>query len=197
MSAVQLAHRFYGRRGAGISILVLLLALTACGGDDGDDPTPVDVATATATPPPGAPPAPTNAPIGSPPAFRAGAIVGDSFCQARLPVGWFDDGPGRGSTPSGHSVLVNGNRVRDEAGWSAAVSTFRTQLEGAGATVEEGVGWVRATYPEERGFAYRARFEDRWCDVRLRASSGSLPASELAAWEAIVASLTPVPDASA
>ena len=194
MRMAHLPARFSARRGARLASIVLLLALAACGGDDGGDPTPVTVATATTTAPSGAAPAPTNAPLGSPPAARGGAIIGDSFCRARLPVGWFEEGPGRGSTPSGHSVLVSGNRLRDDAGWSAAVSAFQTQLEGAGATVEEGNGWVRATYPDERGFAYRARFEDRWCDVRLRASSGSLPASELAAWDGIVTSLAPVAD---
>jgi hypothetical protein len=190
----RLPARFSAGRGARLAGLFLLLTLTACGGDDGDDPTPVAVATATFTAPSGAAPAPTNAPIGSPPVARGGAIVGDSFCLTRLPAGWFEEGPGRGSSPSGQSVLVTGNRLRDDAGWTAAVSTFRSQLESAGATVEEGDGWISATYPDERGFAHRARFENRWCDVRLRASSGSLPAGELAAWEGIVASLAPVAD---
>jgi hypothetical protein len=162
----------------------LVLLLPACGGGDDNDPTAVPTSR------PGL--APTSAPIGSPPpANRPGTVVSDGICQARLPAGWVEEAAGSGSTASGNRFAVYGNRLNGESAWTNAASLFTTQLENAGATVEEGDGWVRATYPDGRGFAYRARFDDRWCDVRLTARSGALPEVEAQAWEAIEASLGP------
>jgi hypothetical protein len=166
-----------------IPAALLGLLLTACGGDD-NTPTPVP------TSDPGQ--APTSAPVGSPPPVSAGVLVDDGICQARVPTSWVEEAAGRGTTPSGSRFIVYGNRFTSTATWDSAASLFTSQLESAGATVEAGDGWVRATYPNERGFAYRARFEDRWCDVRLTARSGALPASDAVAWDGIVNSLGPI-----
>ena len=170
---------------AGLAMLGLLL--TACRGDDDNEPTAVPTSDAGQVP--------TSAPIGSPPPTGAGAIVDDGICQARVPTSWVEEAAGRGTTPSGSRFVVYGNRLGGASTWENAASLFTSQLESAGATVEEGDGWVRATYPNDRGFAYRARFEDRWCDVRLTARSGALPAGEAQAWAAIEESLAPVPPA--
>jgi hypothetical protein len=159
------------------------LLLTACGGDDDNQPTAVPTADAGR--------GPTSAPIGSPPPISAGAFVDDGICQARVPTSWVEEAAGSGTTPSGSRFVVYGNRLGSASTWENAASLFRSQLESAGATVEEGDGWLRATYPNERGVAYRARFADRWCDVRLTARSGALPASDAQAWPAIEESLEP------
>jgi hypothetical protein len=174
-----------GRRSSGLTLAAILaLLLTACGGGDDNDPTPVPTGTVA--------PAPTSAPLGSPPpTTRSGTLVGDGICQARVPSSWIDEGVGSGSTPSGHRFAVYGNRLTATATWDAAAARFTDQLEAAGAAVEAGDGWARATYPDGRGFAYRARFADRWCDVRLTARGGALPQGEAQAWPGIEASLGP------
>jgi len=126
-----------------------------------------------------------------PPVSRTGVLVGDGICQTRVPTAWVEESPGNGTTPGRNRFVVYGNRLSGDAAWTNAVTLFTEQVERAGATVESGEGWVRAIYPDGRGFAYRARFADRWCDVRLTARSGALPDGEALAWEAIVANLEP------
>jgi hypothetical protein len=174
-----------GRRSGVLSLAVcLVLAMTACGGGDDNDPTPGPTSPVEQ--------APTSAPIASPPpASRSGVLVGDGICQTRVPSAWVEESPGSGFTPGRNRFVVYGNRLSGEAAWTNAASLFTSQLEGAGATVESGDGWLRATLPDGGGFAYRARFADRWCDVRVTARSGALPDGEAAAWEAIEASLGP------
>jgi hypothetical protein len=50
---------------------------------------------------------------------------------------------------------------------------------------------VRIDLPANRGFEYRARFGNRYCDISVTASS-EIPEDERATWDTLIASLAPI-----
>lgn len=118
--------------------------------------------------------------------------VSDGICQMRVPTDWSDDGGGRGRTPGGHAFSLGGFRLATPEAWTQAAALFKQSLGGrAGATVTEGADFVHVVFADDRGFAHRAGFGDRYCDLRVTARNGPIAADEQAAWDTIVASLAP------
>ena len=188
-----------------VTMMVLLASLTACGGDDSPDPTPtgpvsVSTAATTSTPPPPStvpllPPLPTTA--RALPAATLGPttsqIVGDQRCQARVPRTWVEESPGVGTTDGGHRFAVSGGPIAADEAWTRAV-TLLVDTEGAraNATTTAGDTSVRIVIGGDRGFIHRARFDDRYCDLRITARGGPISASERRFWDAVALSLSPV-----
>jgi len=175
-----------------IVVLALVLVLAGCGGDDAD-PTPTTAPTPAGTPPTPAGPAtavvaPTRAA-----ATRNGQLVGDGVCQTRVPLTWSEDAPGTGTTAGGHRFTIFGNALTAEGAWETAITLLKDQsARQPDAQVMEGEAYVRITYADSRGFAYRARFGDLYCDVRVNARGSPISETERATWDAIIESLEPV-----
>jgi hypothetical protein len=55
-----------------------------------------------------------------------------------------------------------------------------------------GEDWVYAELSDNRGFTFRARFGDRFCDVAVQGPV-AIPQSERDAWPAIIGSVEPDP----
>lgn len=119
-------------------------------------------------------------------------VITDRVCQVRVPVDWVETGAGRGTTPSGARFEVFGNRLTSDSEWQAAVELLLNQVHARpGATVERDDTFIRVTYADHRGFVYRARFPDRYCDFSVTSLTGPIPATERAFWDAIIATLAP------
>jgi hypothetical protein len=200
------------RWAASFAALILLLSvLAACTGDDdesGDQtptlttaPTTAPTATAASiTLPTKAPAAPAASPAAaaSPtkrPTFAVGAdmqVISDGVCTAAVPEDWFDDGTGRGTTSTNARYVLFGGRVSTDDAWVAGVQLLEDQAKKtADAVVTKTDDSIRIDLPGNRGFEYRARFGNRYCDISVTASS-EIPESERAAWDTLVASLSPV-----
>ncbi len=178
-------------------LALALVLLTGCGPTDDEPPPPP---TATPIPPPA-----TATAVARGPATPAGGtseaasdagngrIVSDGVCRVTVPSGWVDDGTGSGRTAGGHIFTLFGGRLTDAAAWDRAASLFRDQAASRrDATLTEGDGFLHVLYADGRGFAHRARFADRYCDIRvLGRGSGPIASQEQATWEAVVASLAP------
>ncbi len=189
-----------------ISLFVSLLAACTTSDDEGEEETPaartptvtVTPAAGTTVPTAGAPAMATQSPATEeelPPATLDPAtaqVITDRVCQARIPVDWVETGAGRGTTPSGARFELFGNRLASDDEWQAAVELLLNQVKARpGATVERDDTFVRVTYADHRGFVYRARFPDRYCDFAVTSMSGPVPTEERAYWDAIIASLAP------
>ena len=119
-------------------------------------------------------------------------VVNDGLCQIRVPNDWSDDGGARGSTPGGHAFSLFGARLATPDAWAQAAALFKTSTGGrTGATVTEGAAFVHVVYADDQGFARRAGFGDRYCDLRVTARGAPIASDEQATWDAIVASLSP------
>ncbi|MER3437913.1 MAG: hypothetical protein C4346_10165 [Chloroflexota bacterium] len=191
-----------------VGLLVPLLAACTTSDDEGDEETPVTsvpTATTVATAAPGTttatagmPTATTQTPATEetlPPATLdpgSSQVITDRVCQARVPVDWVETGAGRGTTPSGARFELFGNRLTTDDEWQAAVELLLNQAKSRpGATVEQDATFVRVVYADQRGFVYRARFPDRYCDFSVTSLTGPIPAAERAYWDAIIATLAP------
>lgn len=117
--------------------------------------------------------------------------VSDGICQARIPFGWLANGAGSGTTPSGGTWTLFGNRLAAPDAWPQAVDLFkRTAADQPGATLTTGDDFVHVNYADDRGFAHRARFADRYCDIRVTSPAAN-PPQERVYWGAIARSLAP------
>jgi hypothetical protein len=188
------------------SLLMPLLAACTTSDDEGEEETPaaptptavVTPAAGTSVPTASAPAMATRSPATEeelPPATldpASAQVITDRVCQARIPAGWVETGAARGTTPSGARFELFGNRLASDAEWQAAVELLLNQVKARpGATVERDDTFVRVTYADHRGFVYRARFPDRYCDFSVTSVSGPIPAEERAYWDAIIATLAP------
>ena len=187
------------------SLLLVLLTgimLAGCSSDDDegeDTPTsaPPTQAVSTAT---GAPTTAATSDSGGtgatpvPATFTAGSgqIVTDGICQATIPDDWVDNGTGSGATASGARYELFGNTVRTDDEWNQGVKLVKdAAAKTEGANVTDGDNFVRVDYPDGKGFEYRGRFADRYCDFTVTSSS-AVPEDERAIWDAIIGSMGPV-----
>jgi hypothetical protein len=126
-------------------------------------------------------------------ASGSGQIVTDGICQATVPDDWADSGAGSGTTASGARYAVFGNIIRTDDAWNQAVKLVKdAAAKTEGANVTEGDNFVRVDYPDDKGFEYRGRFDDRYCDFSVTSSVRPIPEEERAFWDAIIASMAPV-----
>jgi len=176
----------------------VLLAGCSNNDDEGDDtPTPVPP-TQAATAPAGQPTTAATTGTGAttvPATFASGSgqIVSDGICQATVPDDWVDNGTGSGTTPSGARYAIFGNLIPSEDGWNQAVKLVKDDAaKKEDAKVTEGDNFVRVDLADDKGFEYRGRFDDRYCDFSVT-SSRAIPPEERAFWDAIIATLGPVP----
>lgn len=167
------------------------LLLAACGSEDAD-PTPTSPAPAATPPTPAGPVASPTARPASPDAGAGMMWVSDGVCRASVPATWTEDSPGTGTTPSGHRFSIFGNHLTSDDAWETAISLLEEQeSRQPDAQITEGPNFIRVTYAGNDGFAYRARFGDIYCDLRVTTRGGTTSDSEHAAWEAIIESLGP------
>jgi hypothetical protein len=186
-------------------LLVLLTAimLAGCSSDDDEGentPTPAPP-TQTASTATGDPTTAATSESGGtgattvPATFAAGSgqNVTDGICQATVPDDWVDNGTGSGSTASGARYELFGNTVRTDDDWNQGVKLVKdAAAKIQEAKVTDGDNFVRVDYPDSKGFEYRGRFANRYCDFTVTSSS-AIPEDERAIWDAIIGSMGPVP----
>jgi hypothetical protein len=185
--------RKWWRSQAAVLSLVLILALASCAtnDDEGDTPTAPDGRTPTQAP---ARPTPTVAATLPPATLSAanGNTISDGVCRALVPEGWVDDGTGRGTTSGGHRFVLFGGRVRNDAEWNAATDIVATPTAGKTvASIERTVDSIHVVYGDDRGFEFRKRFGDRYCDFSVASNSRSISPEERAFWSAVIGSIEP------
>jgi len=182
------------KRSLVIALFCLMSVLTACGGNDASDE-PVVPEPAIATPTSSvASPAATAASAATPVRVtRDGVLVGDGVCWARVPLAWSEDAPGTGTTGGGHAYSIFGNNLTGDDTWVTAITLLKRQATlQPGADLIEGQTFVRITYPNASGLAYRARFDGVYCDIRITGRGNPISEGERATWDEIIASLEPV-----
>jgi hypothetical protein len=186
-----------GRHRSPLLLLILVVLLAGCSVTDDEDETPAPAtlapeATTGATTPATTPAAGATTVPASVDA-AGGQTISDGICQTTIPDTWADDGTGRGVTASGAEYVLFGARVRSDESWNQAVELVKNQAGAEeGAQVTEGDDFVRVDFAEDRGFEYRRRFENDYCDFTVTSDAGPIPAEERASWDAIIASLAPV-----
>jgi hypothetical protein len=122
----------------------------------------------------------------------SGQLISDGICQATIPDDWNDNGSGSGTTPSGAKYILFGGLLKSQDSWKQAVQLVKDQAGSQdGAKVSEGDDFVRVALKDNRGFEYRKRFQDRYCDFSAKSSSSAVPNQERAFWDTIIASLAP------
>ncbi len=179
-------------RSAGVRLLAILsiVTLVACGGQD-DDPTPTPDG-ALMTPAPGG----IAIPVGDPPSGEFSELTQNLLfdgCRVTLPLIWTSFGDGTGITPSGANFTINGGSIASDDAWERAVQLVASQAQRRGAgDMVRGDDWVYVETAGDRGFTYRVRFDNRFCDVAVL-GTGAAPASEVSVWPAIVDSVAPDP----
>ena len=173
--------------GAILLALLLVVTLTACGGG-GDDPTPT-AESAQMTPTPGG----IDIPFGDRPTGSFSDLTQNLLfdsCRVTLPLGWTSFGDNTGVTPSGANFTINGGSIASDAAWERAVQLVASQATRRGAgNMVRGDDWVYAENAGNRGFTYRVRFDDRFCDVAVLGASAA-PEAERAVWPAIISSVS-------
>jgi hypothetical protein len=173
---------------------ILIITLTACGGDSAS-PTPTPVPTVQVTPPAGG----IEIPYGERPSGSFSGLtqrLALSGCRVIIPLEWTSFGDNTGVTPSRANFTINGGSIASDLAWERAVQLVASQAMRRGAeTLVRGDDWVYAELQGNRGFTYRVRFADRFCDVALLGTT-AVPAAEKALWPAIISSVEPEPPAS-
>jgi hypothetical protein len=178
------------------SVIVALIAVLGTAGcttedDEGDEPTPTAGASATSAADPTATSASTET-AGAQTQIN-GQAISDGVCLAVIPDGWVDDGTGRGTTSDGGRFVLFGGRVLNDAAWQSAVNAVATPSAGrAVASDERTADMIHVVYADDRGFEYRKRFGNRYCDLSVT-SSRPISAEAQAIWPAILETLEPTP----
>ncbi|HEY7033389.1 MAG TPA: hypothetical protein VH482_18760 [Thermomicrobiales bacterium] len=122
----------------------------------------------------------------------SGQSITDGICQATIPDDWVDNGSGAGTTPSGAKYILFGGLLKTDDEWKQAVQLVKDQAGSQeGAKVSEGDDFVRVDLPDNHGFEYRKRLQDRYCDFSVTSTAAAIPDAERAIWDAIIASLAP------
>ncbi|MCC6705637.1 MAG: hypothetical protein IT334_12215 [Thermomicrobiales bacterium] len=168
-----------------IMALFLIVTLAACGGGS-SSPTP--------TPQPQVTPTPggIDIPRGERP---SGSFSGLSQrllfdrCRVTIPLTWTSFGNQTGVTPTGANFTINGGSIPTDVAWERAVQLVASQAtrRGVGEMIR-GDDWVYAKLANDRGFTYRVRFGDRFCDVAVL-GTGPASGDEVSAWPAIINSI--------
>jgi hypothetical protein len=189
-------------------VLLILLGglLTACStNDDESDGATSTPTTAAATQPPtlaagskstatpaGAASGTASTVIPATLASGSGQIITDGICQATIPDDWVDNGAGAGTTASGAKYTLFGGLLKTADSWKEAVQLVKDQAGSKdGAKVSEDDDFVRVDFKDDRGFEYRKRINDRYCDFTVTSNSTAVPEAERAIWDAIIAGLAP------
>jgi hypothetical protein len=184
-----------------LSMAVLsIVVLAGCAGndDEGDAPTATADSAAAATETPGQEltlNTPTVAASLPPATLSAenGNVITDAQCEALIPDGWVDDGTGQGTTTGGHSFVLFGGTVRSDADWAATVNLIATPSAGfTAASLETTEDSIHVIYADDRGFEFRKRFENRYCDFRVTSHGPAIAPDEQAYWDAVIQSMMPV-----
>jgi hypothetical protein len=171
--------------------LLLIGILTACGGGS-DDPTPTPDLSSQITPTPGGIVIPTGE---RPDGNFSGLTQRLLFdgCRVVMPIEWTSFGDRTGVTPSGANFTINGGSIASDLSWERAVQLVAQQATRRGpGTIIRGDDWVYAELSDNRGFTYRVRFGDRFCDVAVQGTVAP-PQTERATWPAIIGSVEPQP----
>jgi hypothetical protein len=172
----------------------LILVLAACGGSDDPDPTPTAAVSGNVTA------TSTAAGITIEPGERpSGSISGLTQrlslngCRVTIPLDWVSEGDGTGSTRSGAHFTLYGGPIGSDQAWENAVLLVANQVTRRGVdSLTRGDDWVMAVLSGDRGFTFRARYEDRYCDFSV-SGIRAIPESERNAWGGIIGSLTVAP----
>jgi hypothetical protein len=89
--------------------------------------------------------------------------------------------------------VLFGGRLTSDAEWNSAAAVVATPTSGREIeSIQREADSVHVIFTDQRGFDYRVRFSDRYCDFTVYRSAGPTPAGEQAFWSAIIASLGPV-----
>jgi hypothetical protein len=171
----------------------LLLLLSACGGSDDPDPTPTQAVSGnvTATSASGIPIEPGERPGGSLSGLTQRLSL--NGCRVTIPLDWVSEGDGTGTTRSGAHFTLYGGPIASDQAWTNAVNLVATQATRRGVErLTGGDDWVMALLGGGRGFTFRARFENRYCDFSV-SGIGAVPESEREIWNGIIGSLTVAP----
>jgi hypothetical protein len=180
-----------------MTAFVLTVALTACGigASGGDDPTP----TATTSPKlPGS--INVTVEVTSDASQRpSGSLDGlvqnlsVNGCRVTIPLEWVSVGDGSGTTASGARFTLYGGAISSDQAWENAVSLVADQANRQGASsLTRGDDWIYAILSNDRGFTFRARFDDRYCDFSVLGVR-AVPEAERHTWNAVAASLKVAP----
>lgn len=170
--------------------LILVTTLAACGGGD-DDPTPTSEAAQTTPTPGGIDIARGDSPAGNFSELTQNLLF--DRCRVTIPLTWTSFGDGTGVTPSGANFTINGGGISSDDAWERAVQLVASQAMRRGAgDMLRGDDWVYVETAGNRGFTYRVRFDNRFCDVAVLGTRAA-PTSETSVWPAIVDSVEPDP----
>jgi hypothetical protein len=171
----------------------LLLLLSACGGSDDPDPTPTPAVSGnvTATADSGIPIVPGERPGGSLSGLTQRLSL--NGCRVTIPLDWVSEGDGTGTTRGGAHFTLYGGPIASDQAWTNAVQLVAQQATRRGVdSLTGGDDWVMALLSGDRGFTFRARFENRYCDISV-SGIGAIPESERAIWNGVIGSLTVAP----
>lgn len=114
-------------------------------------------------------------------------------CRVTIPIDWVSVGDGSGTTASGARFTLYGGPISGNPAWETAITLVADQANRQGASsLTRGGDWIYAKLSRDRGFTYRARFDNRYCDVSVLGVNG-IPEAERATWDAIAASLKVAP----
>jgi hypothetical protein len=114
-------------------------------------------------------------------------------CRVTIPLDWVSVGDGSGTTASGARFTLYGGAIANDAAWENAITLVADQANRQGATsLTRGGDWIYAILNRDRGFTYRVRFDDRYCDFSVLGVR-SIPETERATWDPVSASLKIAP----
>ena len=117
-------------------------------------------------------------------------FVSDGLCQMLAPEGWVDDGTGRGTTAAGARFVLFGGRLTSSTSWATAINVVATPTSGRSiASIDKNDLSIRAVDADDRGFAYRERFDSIYCDLTVSSASMPISQHERAYWDAIIESI--------
>jgi hypothetical protein len=180
-----------------MTAIVLIVALTACGfgSSDDDDPTPTATTSAQL---PGSINVTVTVTVDAsqrPGGSLDGLVQNLSVngCRVTIPLDWVSVGDGGGTTASGARFTLYGGAIASNQAWENAVSLVADQANRQGAqSLTRGGDWIYAVLSNDRGFTFRARFDDRYCDFSVLGVR-AIPETERGTWDAIAASLKVAP----
>lgn len=181
-----------------MTAIVLIVSLAGCGiGSPGKDDDPAPTAT-TAAQQPGTINVTVTVTVDAsqrPGGSLSGLVQNLSVngCRVTIPLEWVSVGDGSGTTASGARFTLYGGPIASNQAWENAISLVADQANRQGAqSLTRGGDWIYAILSNDRGFTFRARFDDRYCDFSVLGVR-AIPEAERDTWNAIAASLKVAP----